>query len=101
MAPPWPLMWAQFFEIGRCFTTTNESAFKTELQALYGARSLLKTVRLILLEVSFVKIYKDCPLFDEVDRFLKESGYRLHAVYPSDQPQNWGDALYVKEGAPA
>jgi len=70
-----------------------------ELQALYGARSLLKTVRLILLEVSFVKIYKDCPLFDEVDRFLKESGYRLHAVYPSDQPRNWGDALYVKQGA--
>jgi FkbM family methyltransferase len=70
-----------------------------ELRALYGARSLLRTVRLILLEVSFVKIYKDCPLFDEVDRFLKESGYRLHAVYPSDQPHNWGDALYVKEGA--
>ena len=69
-----------------------------ELQALYGARSLLKTVRLIMLEVSFVKIYKDCPLFDEVDRFLKESGYQLHAVYPSDQPRNWGDALYVKEG---
>ncbi len=67
-----------------------------ELLALYGARKLLETARLILLEVSFVPIYKDCPLFPEIDSFLTECGYRRHALYPSDQPQNWGDALYVK-----
>lgn len=68
-----------------------------ELQALYGARRLLETVRLILVEVSFVPIYKDAPLFGEVDRFLQECGYRRHAVYPSDQPHNWADALYVRK----
>lgn len=67
-----------------------------ELKALYGAKRLLETVRVIYLEVSFVPIYKDCPLFPEIDRFLTECGYRRHAVYPSDQPHNWGDALYVK-----
>jgi FkbM family methyltransferase len=67
-----------------------------ELRALFGARKLLETVRLLLVEVSFVPIYKDCPLFPEVDRFLHECGYRRVAVYPSDQPQNWGDALYAK-----
>lgn len=67
-----------------------------ELQALYGARRLLASTPLILLEVSFVPIYKDAPLFAEVDRFLRECGYRRHAVYPSDQPQHWADALYVK-----
>lgn len=67
-----------------------------ELKALYGARQLLETVRLVLVEVSFVPIYKDCPLFAEVDAFMRESGYRRHAVYPSDQPHNWADALYVK-----
>ena len=67
-----------------------------ELRALYGAKKLLHTVRAILLEVSFVPIYKDCPLFGEIDAFLRESGYRRFAVYPSDQPNNWGDALYVK-----
>jgi FkbM family methyltransferase len=67
-----------------------------ELRALYGARKLLRSVKAILLEVSFVPIYKDCPLFAEIDAFLRESGYRRHAVYPSDQPYNWGDALYIK-----
>lgn len=68
-----------------------------ELQALYGAKRLLESTKLILLEVSFVPIYKDAPLFAEVDRFLVECGYRRHAVYPSDQPHNWADALYVKK----
>ncbi len=67
-----------------------------ELKALYGARKLLETTKLVYLEVSFVPIYKDCPLFDEIDRFMTECGYRRHAVYPSDQPHNWGDALYIK-----
>jgi len=67
-----------------------------ELSALYGARRLLESVRLLLIEVSFVPIYKDAPLFAEIDRFLAECGYRRHAVYPSDQPHNWADALYVK-----
>ena len=67
-----------------------------ELRALYGARSLLRTVKAILLEVSFVPIYKDGPLFAEIDAFMRESGFRRFAVYPSDQPANWGDALYVR-----
>ncbi len=67
-----------------------------ELKALHGAKKLLRSVKAILLEVSFVPIYKDCPLFGEVDSFLGEHGYRRRAVYPSDQPNNWGDALYVK-----
>jgi FkbM family methyltransferase len=67
-----------------------------ELLALYGARKLLRTVKAIFLEVCFVPMYKDAPLFAEVDQFLREAGFRRHAVYPSDQPHNWGDALYVK-----
>ncbi|MFQ5495551.1 MAG: FkbM family methyltransferase [Phycisphaerae bacterium] len=67
-----------------------------ELKALYGARRLLDTVPVIYLEVAFVPIYKDGPLFAEIDRFLGECGYRRHAVFASDQPQNWGDAIYVR-----
>lgn len=70
-----------------------------ELQALYGARRLLQHVRLILLEVSFVPIYKDAPLYSEVDAFLRESGFDQVALYPSDQPHNWGDALYHRKGS--
>jgi len=68
-----------------------------ELKALYGARKLLGTVKAVYLEVSFVPIYKDGPLFHEIDRFLGECGYRRHAAYPSDQPHHWGDALYIRE----
>jgi len=67
-----------------------------ELAALHGAKKLLKTARAVFMEVSFVKLYKDCPLFDEVDRFMTECGYGRAGLYPSDQPQNWGDALYIK-----
>ena len=67
-----------------------------ELQALYGARQLLQKVKLVYLKVSFVEIYKDNPLFEEIDGFMQECGFRRHAVYPSDQPHNRGDALYVK-----
>ncbi len=68
-----------------------------ELLALYGARQLLRTVKAIFLEVCFVPIYKDAPLFPEVDQFLREAGFHRRAVYPSDQPQHWGDALYVRQ----
>lgn len=70
-----------------------------ELKALYGARNLLKHVRVVLLEVAFVPIYKDAPLYAEIDCFMRECGFRQEAVYPSDQPNNWGDALYVRSSS--
>ncbi|NOT01859.1 MAG: FkbM family methyltransferase [Phycisphaerales bacterium] len=66
-----------------------------ELAALRGAPRLLRAVRLVYLEVCFETIYKDLPLFEEIDRFLQGCGFRRLAVYPSDQPHNWGDALYL------
>ncbi|MBI1825085.1 MAG: FkbM family methyltransferase [Planctomycetes bacterium] len=70
-----------------------------ELKALYGARGLLRHAPLVLVEVSFVPIYKDAPLFPEIDAFMNESGFVRYAMYPSDQPSNWGDALYVRREA--
>lgn len=67
-----------------------------ELLALFGARAVLRHARAVYLEVSFVEIYKGAPLFAEVDRFMRESGYALEAVHPSDQPYFWANALYVK-----
>ncbi len=67
-----------------------------ELQALYGARKLLEKTKAVYLEVSFVPMYKDAPLFEDIDTFLGQRGYRRHAIYPSDQPHHWGDAMYVK-----
>ncbi len=67
-----------------------------EIKALQGAEKLLKEASAVYLEVSFVPMYKESPLFADVEGFLTKRGYRRHAIYPSDQPHHWGDALYVK-----
>ncbi len=67
-----------------------------ELKALHGARRVLKSAKVVYTEVSFVPLYKESPLLSDIDGFLANCGFRRHAIYPSDQPQNWGDALYVK-----
>ncbi|MCH8148627.1 MAG: FkbM family methyltransferase [Planctomycetes bacterium] len=67
-----------------------------ELKALHGAKALLRSVRMVYLEVSFVPMYKDSPLHAEIDSFMGECGFRQHGIYPSDQPHHWGDALFVK-----
>lgn len=70
-----------------------------ELRALYGARRLLQAGVPVFLEVQFVPLYKDAPLFSNIDRYLSEFGYRRFGIYQSDQPHSWADALYVKDGA--
>ena len=45
-----------------------------ELEVLKGARGLLGGVRLIELEVAFNPIYKDQPLFGEIDRSCVSRG---------------------------
>lgn len=67
-----------------------------ELKALSGARNILKHARAVFSEVSFVPLYKDTPLIQDVDEFMTDCGFTRHAVYPSDQPQHWADALYVR-----
>ncbi len=69
----------------------------SELQALHGAKELLRSARLVTLEVSFVPMYKDSPLLNEIDGFMTQNGYERAAIFPSDQPHNWGDALYAKK----
>ncbi len=68
-----------------------------ELKALHGARKILKSAKVVYTEVSFVPIYKESPLLSDIDGFMNSCGFRRHAIYPSDQPHNWGDALYVKK----
>ncbi len=68
-----------------------------ELKALYGARRLLQTVKAVYVEVSFVPIYRDCPLAADIEAFMKECGFRRNAMYPSDHPHLWGDALFVRD----
>mmetsp|Transcript_58502 Transcript_58502/g.161856 ORF Transcript_58502/g.161856 Transcript_58502/m.161856 type:complete len:332 (-) Transcript_58502:238-1233(-) len=85
-----------------------------ELAVLQGASESLKKVLVIHTEVEFVEMYKDQPLFAEVDRCLRERGFVFHRfasihgrpmkpihllqnpLQPISQ-QMWADAVYVRD----
>ncbi|MBI5791194.1 MAG: FkbM family methyltransferase [Rhodocyclales bacterium] len=85
----------------------------SELNIFRNARSVLEQTLVIQTEVSFVELYKDLPLFSDVDAFLRANGFRYHRIdgfgtrpfrSPSApvlmgnrQQQLWCDAIYVKD----
>jgi len=82
----------------------------SELCVLEGARSLLaSTVFGVEVEVEFASIYKDQPVFADVDRLLRGLGFFLFDLRPCYWKREagrtaggpygqiiWGDALYLK-----
>lgn len=51
-----------------------------ELMVLRGARELLKGVLVVHTEVEFVPLYKNQPLFADLDAFLRGQGFALHRI---------------------
>ena len=71
-----------------------------ELEILRGARLLIedRSIPLIYLEVSFVPIYKDQPLFPEIYGYMLDKGYKLAGLYGACSNRNYlvsTDALFV------
>lgn len=52
-----------------------------ELAALEGCASLLDRFAAIYVECSFLPLYADQPLADEVLAYLRDQGFRLSGVY--------------------
>ncbi len=50
-----------------------------EKNVLMGGESMLSEIDYLVFEASFVSMYQDEPLFDEMHLFLKEAGYELVA----------------------
>lgn len=50
----------------------------SELSVLENATRILKDVLLIQVEVEFVSLYKNQPMFADVDRFLRSVGFQFH-----------------------
>lgn len=90
----------------------------SELSIFQNADRVLADAVLIQTEVSFVEIYKQQPMFSDVDKFLRSNGYQLHdfgaesrsfkpllnSRSPNPHPllrafrqKLWGDAFYVKD----
>lgn len=84
-----------------------------ELMVFQGATNVLKDTLVIHTEVNFAPMYRDMPLFGDIDVYLRSQGFLLHRlssvsgrtfkplVFQNDlnavmsQPL-WGDAIYVK-----
>lgn len=81
----------------------------SELEILQGASNFLDGIIGLEVEVEFIKIYQDQPLFPEVDRFIESHGFSLIDMKRTfwkrknaDDGSNKGqlvyaDALYLKE----
>jgi len=68
-----------------------------ELMALEGAKTILPTVKLVLMEVALVPYYADCPLFDEVEAYMQAEGFERKHLYAAPMPDIWADAIYVRK----
>jgi FkbM family methyltransferase len=83
-----------------------------ELDVLKGAEKMLGDVAVIDLEVEFVPLYENQPLFADVDRFMRAHGFLIHKLIDvsgrpfkpfllNDNPAEaisqllWADAVYV------
>jgi len=67
----------------------------SELIALKGFGNMLEKLNFIYLEVSTDYIYKDCPLIEDIDNFLKDFNFIRVETYLTNC--QWGDAFYIKK----
>ncbi|MBS0338828.1 MAG: FkbM family methyltransferase, partial [Proteobacteria bacterium] len=84
-----------------------------ELMVLQGAERTLEDVVMVQVEVEFVELYENQPLFADVDRYLRSRGFMFHTFRSTgtrcfkpllrDGDPNiglnqilWSDAVYVR-----
>lgn len=75
-----------------------------ELEVLKGASDCLAFTEMLLLEVSFRRMYDNCPLAHEVVAFAGERGFRIYDICnylqrPADKELAQADLLFVRDGS--
>lgn len=66
-----------------------------ELHALKGLGTLLSEVRWVYSEVNTKALYRDAPMVQDVDHYLK--GFKFTRVDTVMTSHGWGDALYIRD----
>jgi FkbM family methyltransferase len=74
-----------------------------ELEVLKGAEALLSKVKVIQLEMSFVPMYKDGPLFADVLSTLDKLGFEIYTIIPEFRNETSGrmlqaDGIFIRKG---
>ena len=71
-----------------------------ELEVLKGLGDLQSVVDYVYLEVSFMELYENQPLFEELNEFMRLTGYRLRGIANASVDSAFGptqaDALYCR-----
>ncbi len=70
-----------------------------ELEALKGAEECLKSVKYLIIEVSFIEFYQGQPLFHDVVEFLHQRNFYLSALgvnTPIGKELSQTDALFIR-----
>ena len=75
-----------------------------EIEIIRGASDCLAMTEVLLLEVSFIRVYEDCPLAHEVVAEIGKAGFRLHDICsyvqrPADGVLAHGDLMFIREGS--
>jgi FkbM family methyltransferase len=76
-----------------------------ELEVLRGASRCLQSAEMLILEVSFRKIYKDSALAHEIISYVGDRGFRIYDVCsylqrPADRDLVQSDIVFVHESSP-
>jgi FkbM family methyltransferase len=66
-----------------------------ELKALKGLKEKISKVKIIHLEVEFIEIYKNQPLFKNIDKFLTANNFTLGGF--TSKTHYSGDAVYLNK----
>jgi len=77
------------------FNFLNVDIQGAELLALKGATQLLEHIRAINSEVNFAELYQGCPLFFELNDWLKARGFRVVKLC-TPYHETWGDGFFVR-----
>jgi FkbM family methyltransferase len=64
-----------------------------ELEVLKGAEECLKSTEMLILEVSFRRVYKDSALAHEVISYVAERGFRIYEICSYTQRESDRDLL--------
>lgn len=73
-----------------------------EKEVIAGATEMLKRVKIVVMEISFLKLYKDQPLFHDIYTRMVELGFRYHGnlaqmLHPGTGEVVQADSIFVRE----
>ena len=84
-----------------------------EMMVFEGARDRLNSALIVDVEVEFLPLYRNQPLFAEIDFFLRSRGFELHQLHPfsltfkstlsageeaaKSRQTAWADTVYVRD----